>query len=112
MPNQEELATHLLHKLFDDLKREVPELGEVTYEAAPDEVGTASLGPNGFRLWLGIHVLPSDANPAQAYRFRLEAKLNNAQGQEVCRNGWIKTEDSATKILALVKYFATVAAAP
>jgi hypothetical protein len=103
MSTLQERESALLHKLFGDLKAEVPELGEVTYEAT--DVGTAPLGPNGFVFRFRLHAIAPD-------RFQLEATLHNARGEEVARNGWIKTEESATKILALVKYFATVALSP
>lgn len=95
MTDLEKAESKLLHKLVDELRAAVPELGEPTYDSTSE--ASMSLNGNGkvFTYRLGVPAITTTA-------FQLCSTLwdGSTKLKEV---GWVKTEDSVTKLLSLVR---------
>lgn len=99
MTDLETAESTLIHKLFGDLTAAVPELTGVVYDSTNTGHGTLSANGKTYTYKLSTPALTLTT-------FQLQSQL--LDGETVKHTvGWVKTEDSVTKILAVVKMLVT-----
>lgn len=104
MTDLESAESNLLHKLCDELRAAVLELGEAVYESTSSAVMV--LRGNGksftYRLDIKCVSLARAGRVPEPARFELVSNLWDGD-QKVAEVAWIKTEDSVTRVLGFVR---------
>lgn len=104
MTDLEQAEFDLLCKLCGELRALVPELGAPTYESTSES--RMALSGNGksltYRLGIKALSLARAGRIPEPARFELLSTLWDGE-TKLAEVGWVKTEDSVTKVLGFVR---------